>query len=113
MTTLLTLPWVWLITAGLVEIAFALSIKPTNGFTRPVATLVCLLLGGLSVYLLSRAMQGISVGTAYAVFTGIGATGVVALGIVVGGDRVSLLRLAGIAFIVIGVVVCHLAEPTS
>ncbi|WP_308290329.1 SMR family transporter [Mumia sp. zg.B53] len=63
------------------------SIKPTDGFTRLGPTVVCVLLGASAVYLLARAMQTVPVGTAYAVFTGIGAVGAVSLGVVVHGDR--------------------------
>ncbi|MFD0889949.1 DMT family transporter, partial [Streptosporangium algeriense] len=79
--------WILLLAAGLVEIAWSQSIKPTEGFTRPLPTLVCFALGALAVWLLSKAMQqGLPVGTAYAVFTGIGAVGAITLGIVLHGD---------------------------
>ncbi|KAA1425791.1 DMT family transporter [Nocardioides antri] len=103
-------PWVWLLAAGLVEVAWTQSIKPTEGFTRPVPTLVCFLLGVSSVYLLTRAMDGLPVGTAYCVFTGIGALGAVALGVLWSGDRVSALRMAGLALLVAGLLVVRLDE---
>jgi quaternary ammonium compound-resistance protein SugE len=100
--------WVLLGLAGLVEIAWSQSIKPTEGFTRPVPTLLCLALAAGSVYLLSRAMDTIPVGTAYAVFTGIGAVGAITLGIVVGKDPAGLGRLLALALIVGGVVLARL-----
>lgn len=103
-------PWAWLLLAGIVEVAWSQSIKPTESFTRPLPTLVCFLLGVSSVYLLTRAMQSLPVGTSYVVFTGIGALGAVTLGIMLSGDPVNLPRLAGIALIIAGVVVCRLAE---
>ena len=103
-------PWAWLLLAGTVEVAWSQSIKPTDSFTRPLPTVVCFVLGASSVYLLTRAMQALPVGTSYVVFTGIGALGAVTLGIVLSGDPVSAPRLSGIALIVVGVVVCHLAE---
>jgi quaternary ammonium compound-resistance protein SugE len=97
-------PWVWLLTAAAAEVAWSQSIKPTDGFTRVLPTLLCFVLGVAAVYPLTRAMQGIPVGTAYTVFTGIGATGAVVLGIVLYGDPVTVLRLTGITLVVAGVI---------
>lgn len=97
--------WAWLLTAGLAEVAFSQSIRPTDGFTRPLPTLLCLVLAAAAIYPLTRAMEHIPVGTAYTVFTGIGATGAVGLGILLAGDPVDGPRLAGIALVVGGVVV--------
>jgi quaternary ammonium compound-resistance protein SugE len=98
-------PWVWLLVAALAEVAWSQSIKPTEGFTRPLPTLVCFLLAVAAVYPLTKAMQGIPVGTAYAVFTGVGATGAVALGVMVYGDPVTVPRIIGIALVILGVIV--------
>jgi quaternary ammonium compound-resistance protein SugE len=103
--------WGLLVLAGLVEIAWSQSIRPTHNFTRPLPTLVCFLLAALAVYLLSRAMNSLPVGTAYAVFTGIGAVGAIALGIVVNRDPVSVGRLAAVALIVTGVLLARLVSP--
>jgi quaternary ammonium compound-resistance protein SugE len=100
--------WVLLGLAGLVEIAWSQSIRPTENFTRPLPTLLCLALATGAVYLLSRAMDTIPVGTAYAVFTGIGAIGAIALGIVVGGDPVGPGRFLALGLIVGGVVLARL-----
>ncbi|MBE1547302.1 quaternary ammonium compound-resistance protein SugE [Mycobacterium sp. OAS707] len=97
-------PWAWLLTAAAAEVAWSQSIKPTDGFTRVLPTLLCFVLGVAAVYPLTRAMQGIPVGTAYTVFTGIGATGAVVLGIVAYGDPVTALRLTGITLVVAGVI---------
>ena len=97
-------PWAWLLTAAAAEVAWSQSIKPTDGFTRVLPTLLCFVLGVAAVYPLTRAMQGIPVGTAYTVFTGIGATGAVVLGIVVYGDPVTALRLTGITLVVAGMI---------
>ncbi|WP_412542551.1 multidrug efflux SMR transporter [Longispora sp. K20-0274] len=102
--------WVVLVLAGLVEVVWAQSIRPTENFSRPWPTLLCFVLGAASVYLLSRAMNGLPVGTAYAVFTGIGAVGTIVLGIVVHRDPVNAGRLAALALIVGGVL---LARVTS
>jgi quaternary ammonium compound-resistance protein SugE len=103
--------WGLLVLAGLVEIAWSQSIRPTHNFTRPLPTLVCFLLAALAVYLLSRAMNSLPVGTAYAVFTGIGAVGAIALGIVVNRDPVSVGRLAAVALVVTGVLLARLVSP--
>jgi quaternary ammonium compound-resistance protein SugE len=99
-----------LLAAGLVEVAWSQSIKPTHGFTRPLATLVCIVLGATSVYLLTRAMADIPVGTAYAVFTGIGALGAISLGVLVSHDPVSPGRAVGLALLIVGLVIVRLSE---
>ncbi|MEU1998574.1 SMR family transporter [Nocardia gamkensis] len=103
--------WVVLAVAGLVEIVWSQSIKPTENFTRLVPTLVCVVLGVTAVYLLSRAMQTLPVGTAYAVFTGIGALGAITLGIVVHKDPLSAGRLLALALILGGVVLARVTNP--
>ncbi|MFC7546954.1 DMT family transporter [Plantactinospora sp. GCM10030261] len=105
--------WALLIAAGLVEVAWSQSIKPTVGFTRPLPTLVCFALAATAVYLLSLAMQGIPVGTAYAVFTGIGAIGAITLGIVVHQDPVTPGRVAALTLIIAGVALSHATTPES
>lgn len=95
--------WLTLVLAGLVEVAWAQSIRPTDNFTRPLPTLLCLVLCAAAVYLLSLAMNTLPVGTAYAVFTGIGAVGAIALGVLVHRDPLSLNRVVALALIVGGV----------
>ncbi|MEU5762882.1 multidrug efflux SMR transporter [Nocardia sp. NPDC047648] len=103
--------WVVLAVAGLVEIVWSQSIKPTENFTRLVPTLVCVVLGVTAVYLLSRAMQTLPVGTAYAVFTGIGALGAITLGIVVHKDPLSAGRLLALVLILGGLVLARVTNP--
>ncbi|AQZ61654.1 Quaternary ammonium compound-resistance protein SugE [[Actinomadura] parvosata subsp. kistnae] len=100
--------WLTLLLAGLVEVAWSQSIKPTQNFTRPLPTLVSLALMAVAVWLLSRAMNTLPVGTAYAVFTGIGAVGAITLGIVVNDDPVSVGRMAALALIVGGIVLARI-----
>ncbi|OLT30600.1 hypothetical protein BJF83_07695 [Nocardiopsis sp. CNR-923] len=99
--------WLILLGAGAVEVAWAQSIKPTEGFTRPFPTLVCLVLMFAAVFLLSLSMRTLPVGTAYVVFTGIGAAGAIVLGIAVHGDPVSAGRLTALGLIVGGVALAH------
>ncbi len=100
--------WLFLLAAGLVEVAFALSIEPTKGFTRPLHTALCFVLGAASIYLLTHALKSLPIGTAYAVFTGIGAVGTVVLGIVLAGDAATPGRLVPIVLIVTGIVALRL-----
>lgn len=99
--------WLVLVAAGLVEVAWAQSIKPTENFTKPLPTLVCFVLAAVAVYLLSLAMRTLPVGTAYAVFTGIGAVGAIALGVVLYRDPLTWGRFTALALIVGGVVLAR------
>ncbi|MEQ4722938.1 multidrug efflux SMR transporter [Nonomuraea sp. B19D2] len=101
--------WLILALAGLVEVAWSQSIKPTQNFTRPLPTLICLALMAAAVWLLSQAMNTLPVGTAYAVFTGIGAVGAITLGIVLNDDPVSVGRMAALGLIVGGIVLARVA----
>jgi quaternary ammonium compound-resistance protein SugE len=102
--------WWWLVAAGLVEAAWSQTIKPTEGFTRPLPTLVCFMLGVSAVYLLTHAMTSLPVGTAYVVFTALGGFGAVTLGILVHGDPLSGLRGLGLGLVLAGVALCHVAD---
>jgi len=96
-------PWAWLALAGAAEVAWSQSIAPTEGFTRPLPTLLCLFLALAAIFPLTRAMQGLPVGTAYVVFTGIGGVGALALGVLLSGDPVTAPRMAGALLVVAGV----------
>lgn len=101
--------WALLLAAGVVEIAWAQSIPPTNGFTRLWPSLICLALCVAVIYLLALACRTVPVSTAYVVFTGIGAAGAVLIGLTVHADRVTPARLAAVALIVGGVLLAHTA----
>ncbi|MEV6772697.1 multidrug efflux SMR transporter [Nocardia sp. NPDC051030] len=103
--------WLILGLAGVVEIAWSQSIKPTENFTKPLATLICFVLAAVAVYLLSFAMQTLPVGTAYAVFTGIGAVGAIGMGIVIQKDPLSAGRALSLALIVGGIVLARVTNP--
>ncbi|MFE9326089.1 MULTISPECIES: DMT family transporter [Nocardia] len=103
--------WIILGIAGLVEIIWSQSIKPTENFTRLVPTVICFVLGAVAVYLLSRAMQTLPVGTAYAVFTGIGAVGAISLGVVINKDPMSAGRLLALSLILGGIVLARVTNP--
>ena len=101
--------WLVLLAAAAFEIAFALSLKPSEGFSRFWPTAGVLVFGVISVVLLSKTLDRLPVGTAYAIWTGLGSVGVVTLGIVLFGEPLTPARLACIAFIVTGVIGLHLA----
>ena len=99
--------WILLLAAGALEIAWAQSIPPTEGFTRFWPSVLCVALCTAVVYLLALAARTVPVSTAYVVFTGMGAAGAVLLGLAVHHDRLSTGRLAAVALIVAGVLLAH------
>lgn len=105
--------WVWLVLAGLLEVAWSQSIKPTENFTRPLPTVLCLALAAAAVYPLTLAMRTVPVGIAYAVFVGIGAVGAITLGVVVNRDPVTPGRLTALALIVAGIVLARLCTSDA
>src|SRR5262245_9660270 len=95
--------WVLLLVAGLLEIVWSVSMKASQGFTRHVFTAITLVAAWLSFWLLGLAMRQLPVGTAYAVWTGIGAVGAAGLGIILFGEQLTAARLACIGLIVAGI----------
>ena len=104
-----TLAWIALIAAGLLEVVWAIATKYADGYSRPNWALVSLLLLAGSVYLLSRALQALPVGTAYAVWTGIGAVGTALMGAVLFGETLNPLRAGGIVLVLAGIIALRLA----
>ena len=96
--------WILLFVAGLFEIGFALGLKSSEGFSRLLPPLGMIAAGGLSFYLLSNAMKTLPAGTAYAVWTGIGAAGTVILGAALLGEPLGIGRVVCLALILCGVV---------
>jgi len=99
-----TRAWLILILAGLLEVGWAVGLKYTRGFTRPVPSVLTALAIVASMYLLARAAQTLPIGTAYAVWTGIGAVGTAVLGVVLFHEPRTALRLASLVLIVAGIV---------
>lgn len=98
------MPWIYLLLAGIFEIGFAIGMKYSNGFSKPLPTVATVVAALISLYLMSQAMKTIPVGTAYAIWTGIGALGVAVLGIFLFNDSASPARLGCVALIVAGVI---------
>ncbi|SDJ93103.1 quaternary ammonium compound-resistance protein SugE [Pseudomonas delhiensis] len=96
--------WFILFLAGLFEVAWAVGLKYTEGFTRPWPSVLTALAMAASIGLLGLAMKQLPLGTAYAIWTGIGALGTVTLGILLFGESVAPLRLLSIALILCGLV---------
>lgn len=105
----MSMAWTLLGIAGLLEIAFALAMKASLGFTRLWPSLLTVATGVSSVVLLSLSLRTLPVGTGYAVWTGIGAAGTAILGMWLMGDAVAPLRIGCIALILAGVVGLRLA----
>lgn len=103
--------WILLIVAGLCEVAWAIGLKYTHGFTRPLPTVGTVAAMLISIWLLGLAMKSLPVGTAYAVWVGIGATGTAILGIILLNESASAARLASLGLIVAGIVGLKLATP--
>ncbi len=95
--------WLLLLAAGCMEILFALSLKYNQGFTKLLPSIATAITGGSSFYLLMLAIKTLPLGTAYAVWTGIGAVGVAVLGIVLFKESVDILRLISISFVILGI----------
>ena len=105
------MPWIYLLLAGVFEIGFAIGLKYTEGFTRLWPSVGTIVAAGISLWLLTQALRTIPVGTAYAVWTGIGTIGTAILGIALLGEPAGALRLACIGLIVAGVVGLKLFSP--
>ena len=101
--------WAALIAAGLLDVAWAVSMKYADGYTKLGWSLVSLLFLGAFVFLLGRALQALPVGTAYAVWTGIGAVGTVLMGVLLFGETLNPIRLGGVALVLAGIVALKIA----
>ena len=97
------LAWLLLVVAGLLEIVWSVSMKASQGFTKHHFTTLTLVAAALSFWLLGLAMRHLPVGTAYAVWTGIGVVGAAILGIALLGESLSVMRIGCIALIVVGI----------
>ncbi len=95
--------WVWLILAGIFEIGWAVGLKYVQGFSRPLPLILTIIFLIASMILLGMALKGLPLGTAYAVWTGIGTLGTFVLGIVLFGESLEPMRIVCAGLIVAGV----------
>ncbi|GLS85459.1 transporter [Cypionkella aquatica] len=103
--------WIYLIIAGLLEVVWAYSMKKSEGFTLLTPSLITLVTMAASFGLLALAMRSLPLGTAYTIWTGIGAVGAFFLGITMLGEAATPMRLIAAALIVSGLVLMKLASP--
>jgi len=101
--------WWILLIAGLLEVVWAIGLKYTAGFTRPLPSIFTLLAMGISFYLLSLAMRTLPLGTAYAIWVGIGAVGTAIAGIVLYDEPATPLKLISLLLVVTGIIGLKLA----
>jgi quaternary ammonium compound-resistance protein SugE len=104
------LAWLLLFSAGLAEIVFALSLKYNEGFTKLWPSIITMISGGCSFYLLMLAIKTLPLGTAYAVWTGMGAVGVAIIGIFLFKESTDLYRLLSITLVIAGIVGLKLTD---
>ncbi len=103
--------WIYLIVAGLFEIGWAIGLKYTDGFTRLWPSLGTVAAMGVSLGLLGLALKTLPVGTAYAVWTGVGAIGTAILGMILFGESAAVARLVCIGLILAGIVGLKFVSP--
>ena len=104
-----TLAWIALVTAGLLDVGWAVSMKYAEGYTRPGWTLISIALLAAFVFLLGRALQALEVGVAYTVWTGIGAAGTLIMGVLLFGEALNAVKIAGIVLVLAGIVTLKFA----
>ncbi len=102
--------WIQLIVAGLTEIIWAIGLKESHGFTRLLPSMVTILFLIISFFLFAKAMKTIPIGTAYAIFTGIGAAGTAIIGIFFFQETASLGKILFLLILLTGIVGLKLAE---
>ena len=103
--------WIYLVVAGCLEVVWAFAMKQSEGFSRPLPTAVTILTMIASFWLLSMAMRALPLGTAYTIWTGIGAVGAFLVGIAMLGEAASAMRIVATLLIVAGLVLMKIATP--
>ena len=105
------MPWIILVLAGLFEIGWAIGLKYSDGFSRLWPSVGTVVTMAISLGLLGIAMKSLPVGTAYAIWVGVGAVGTVILGVVLFDEPVNALRIASVGLIIAGLIGLKLATP--
>lgn len=98
------MPWFYLFLAGLLEIAWAFGLKASDGFSRPVPTVITIACMAASFWLLAMAMRVLPLGTSYAIWTGIGTIGAFIVGVIVFNEAANALRIVSVVLIVAGII---------
>jgi quaternary ammonium compound-resistance protein SugE len=104
--------WIYLVLAGLFECGWAIGLKYTDGFTKLIPSIFTVLAMAVSFWLLSVAMKTIPIGTAYAVWTGIGAVAIAILGMILFGESRDIIRIICLFLIISGIVGLKLVSPS-
>lgn len=102
--------WIFLFVAGLLEIVWAYSMKQSYGFTRLWPSVITFVTMGISFALLSLSMRVLPLGTAYTVWTGIGAIGAFLVGVFILDESANALRILAVAFIILGIVLMKVSS---
>ncbi|MBD2814645.1 quaternary ammonium compound efflux SMR transporter SugE [Xenorhabdus sp. Flor] len=102
--------WLILLIAGLLEVVWAVGLKYTQGFSRLVPSLITISAMSVSVGLLAYAMKNLPAGTAYAIWTGVGAVGTAIFGIMVLGESANFARILSLGLIIVGIIGLKLAS---
>ncbi len=106
------MPWVILFVAGLLEMVWALMLKQSDGLTKPAPTIVFFISLAISMFLLAQALKSLPVGTAYAVWTGIGAAGTAIVGMIWLGESREVLKLVSLVMLIGGIVGLRLTSSS-
>lgn len=96
--------WIYLVVAGILEVVWAFTMKQSEGFTKPIASIVTIVTMIASFGLLAIAMRSLPLGTAYAIWTGIGAVGAFVVGVLLLGESANTLRIMSVALIIAGII---------
>ena len=107
------MPWIQLVVAGLLEVGWAVGLKYTQGFTRPLASVLTIAAIIASMWLLASAARTIPIGTAYAVWVGIGATGAAILGVALFKEPLTLGRTLFLVLLVVAILGLKLTAPRA
>lgn len=103
--------WLFLVVAGIFETCWAVSLKYSNGFTKPIPSIVTVIGMIVSFYLLSLSLKQLPLATVYAVWTGIGTVGTLILGIILFRESISFLQILCVSLIVVGIIGLKLLSP--
>lgn len=107
------MPWVLLGLAGLLEVVFAVSLKNSEGFTRPAWVVLFVFSAAGSLFLLSQALKYLPIGVAYAIWTGIGASGTAIIGMWFFGESRDVLKLMSLGLVLVGLAGLQLTSATQ